>query len=263
MISDREEDGIHDMIPVIQGHGSHGDHWKSIHPDEDWVMELIEETIKTMKVDAMDWSGFNLETQKDQDNRTQCYIKENPAISSMVLAVNESVWTAYPYPRSGIVHPVLISRIVQWPNIIEGQYEVYVYGTSLRVFDPLFYKNHGRVPKVCLMKFGALAYEGRKAKERRYEAYDGKNLSSRGVPIFIPFRNGSRDDYTFHIPVKKVEEVDIFGIPGYRFTGPLFNSERPFNIPIYVTELNMEGTIPEVGDDLEGTLWLQGTINGF
>lgn len=217
--------------------------------------------MRSSEVIEKQWKGHNIETNAVQQNHTLCQMIGNQYVKSLVLTVNQSLWSAYPYPAGINEHPVEIRKIIQWENRIEAQYEIGVYGAGLGMFDPLYFVAMGNLPTRALMNFSAFAYNVRKAKARTFKGQDGQDITTKGAAMVFPANTGAIDDLGYQIPVEKVEPITLLGFPGYRFTGPLFIGEKPFVIPVYAATSNIKGDIPEVGDDIEGVLWLQGTMS--
>jgi hypothetical protein len=71
------------------------------------------------------------------------------------------------------------------------------------------------------------------------------------------------DDYQFCAPVKDVEESEIDAIPVWKFRGTVmrvYDGRKDVEIDIYATREGMpDGAAPVPGDEITGTLWLQGT----
>lgn len=72
------------------------------------------------------------------------------------------------------------------------------------------------------------------------------------------------DDYQFCAPVKDVEESEIDTIPVWKFRGTVmrvYDGLKDVEIDIYATPESMPDTAaPVPGDEINGTLWLQGTL---
>jgi hypothetical protein len=71
------------------------------------------------------------------------------------------------------------------------------------------------------------------------------------------------DDYQFCAPVKDVEESEIDAIPAWKFRGTVmrvYDGRQAVEIDIYATREGMpDAAVPVPGDEITGTLWLQGT----
>ena len=250
-------------LPVKEGNGTHGSHWEAVRPGSEWVETLVGDVVRTGKTVAKRWRGHNIETGREQDNLTNCHVKAMGSLRAFVLTVNGSLWSAYPVPATKAVYPLQgLHHVISWENQIEGQWAVKVLGASLTAFDPFFFRTQGQPPRTNLMKFSGFAYAVRKSQDPHL-VVAGERRSARGAAFILPSQQGFPDDLMFQMPVQKMEEVDMMGSPGYRFTGPIFLGEggsKPFIIPVYVAAHAIHGEVPGPGDDMEGTLWLQGSF---
>ena len=72
------------------------------------------------------------------------------------------------------------------------------------------------------------------------------------------------DDYQFCAPVNDVEESEIDTIPVWKFRGTVMRvheGRQNVDIDIYATREGMpDAAAPVPGDEISGTLWLQGTL---
>ncbi len=72
------------------------------------------------------------------------------------------------------------------------------------------------------------------------------------------------DDYQFCAPVNDVEESEIDAIPVWKFRGTVmrvYDGRQNVDIDIYATREGMpDAAAPVPGDEISGTLWLQGTL---
>ncbi len=250
------------QFTITEGKGSHGSHWGSVLGDTDRVQRIIRETVETGDQGSRKWNGFNFETGKKQENTTVYCTKNMGSIRSVVLVVNGSLWSAYPAPASKAIYPLEgLHSILRWPNLVEGQWGANLLGASLIAFDPYFFRHQGRPPQTNRMRFSGLAYAVRKAGDHHLVG-NGMRRSTKGSALLLPYEGGYPDDWMFRMPIETVTEVDMMGSSGYRFTGPVFigKDASPFTIPVYAATHAIQGPLPEPGDDLEGTFWLQGSF---
>jgi hypothetical protein len=72
------------------------------------------------------------------------------------------------------------------------------------------------------------------------------------------------DDYQFCAPVNDVEESELDAIPVWKFRGTVmrvYDGRQNVDIDIYATREGMpDAAVPVPGDEISGTLWLQGTL---
>ena len=91
------------------------------------------------------------------------------------------------------------------------------------------------------------------------------NIQTKGMAAILPFSGGDRDDYQFQAPVKDIREIELFGKKAWRIRATvallLERTESDIDLDIYVTEKTLAGQkVPVAGDDIAGTLWLQGYL---
>jgi hypothetical protein len=82
--------------------------------------------------------------------------------------------------------------------------------------------------------------------------------------MLAPGEGPGPDDYRFRGVIQEVESIEFLQLPAWRFTITalrLDDGNTDLDIDIYVLDENIfGGQTPKVGDDLAGTLWLQGVI---
>ena len=81
--------------------------------------------------------------------------------------------------------------------------------------------------------------------------------------MFLPIGEWDVDDYSFHAPVKSVEEFkDWLGQNGWRVRATVMRfGNEDADLDIVITRRAWSGEAPpQVGQDIEGRLWLQGYL---
>lgn len=252
---------------------SHGDHWRCITDDKEKVMIKIERTFKNegKGFAIINWTGYNIDSKKIQKNETIGIVSQDKDLKLIILTTNGTIWTAYPYPISFTKYPVQVSKVMQWPNMIEGWINFILpdYGASLNYFDSYFFTHHGKIPTKATIKLSAIGYKMKIAKEHKFEVnrpgIPFKEATTKGACWILPVgeKGASIDDYNVQMPVKEVKEIDIWGEKGYIFFGPVIqdNIHEPFILPIIILEKHIDGPIPIPGDDLNAFIWLQGCVD--
>lgn len=113
-------------------------------------------------------------------------------------------------------------------------------------------------PEVIARINALLAQDGREPIEAEQE------LSFDGAAIFLPVEGWDRDDYSFRAPIKEVREFDDFlGQKGWRVRATVMRgigqATDDADLTIIITQRAWGGDLPpQVGQDIEGRLWLQG-----
>ena len=128
----------------------------------------------------------------------------------------------------------------------------------LEVVDPKERVMHSTAGEVHQREDAILLPMG--AAEQRALPLDGFGLSYMIAPSACP----GADDYTFRGPVREMQSADFFSRPARRITTTLLrlnDAESDVDIDVYVLDERIrDGEMPEVGDDIEGALWLQGFV---
>jgi len=188
-------------------------------------------------------------------------------VRNMMIFVNGSLFTAFPYPEVSSAHEATIKEVLQWENRIEGWLSLIIYGVPITVFDPYFYLHRGKIQEKISINFCGLAYNLEIYHPRDIEIpkkrikemnLPFKTVTTKGMSAIFPMGGPGKDDHSVVVPIIGVKRVDIMGKKGYIFLGPLFKKEKPFIVPIIALEKNIKGPIPQTGDDLFANIWLQG-----
>jgi len=101
----------------------------------------------------------------------------------------------------------------------------------------------------------------RKPGEELVKASSTMNLQ--GAAIFLPVSDWDADDYSFHAPIKSITEfTDWLGQDGWRVKATVMRfGDADADLDILITRRAWTGEAPpQVGQDMEGRLWLQGYL---
>jgi hypothetical protein len=86
-------------------------------------------------------------------------------------------------------------------------------------------------------------------------------VSFDGAKILLPHSQGDKDDYSFQTAIEELAALDFLGYPLYRLRGTfMLVHDQPFRLDLYAGEHVCQGYNPEIGDEIRGTLWLQGRL---
>jgi len=90
-------------------------------------------------------------------------------------------------------------------------------------------------------------------------------ISFKGAAIFLPVEGWDRDEYQFRGAIKEVKPFPMLGQDGWLVTvcvmRYLDESDRELDLRVLVTpRVWKESRPPRVGEDVHGTLWLQGYL---
>jgi hypothetical protein len=84
-----------------------------------------------------------------------------------------------------------------------------------------------------------------------------------GMAMFLPVDAWDKDDYKFRAPIKQVKEFqDLLGQDGWKVRTTVFRfGDADADLDIVITRRAWGGDAPpQAGQDIEGTLWLQGYL---
>lgn len=88
-------------------------------------------------------------------------------------------------------------------------------------------------------------------------------FSMKGMASLLPIDEWDRDDYFFRGPILSVREMEMLGEPAWLLEVTVLRFSEDVNLNILVTRRVWEGDEPpQVGEDVEGKLWLQGHLAG-
>lgn len=272
----------------------HGDHWEAIEKNyTDFLGEMLPKICQEGKL-----AGKNAftHTLDDVENKVGVVFGlqylESP-ISFMALVVSEIepesnlFWSGYPVCAEGSNCRLVIDEIRSWDNGIEGTIEAHVPdGGMVYFFDPYFFLNKDRyvVGEEVMVKLGALAYMVQKSEQLEIEITEGPMLeihrqrlleddpnadvslitsvpiSMDGAAIYFP-RGEDQDDAEVRF---KVTETACFTCEGREFTRISGIVMRPDSgdvcINVYASEQVLGGYVPQVGDNVEAIVWMQGHL---
>jgi len=193
--------------------------------------------------------------------------------------------SAYPWFSEGTHHVVLLDRAHPWHSRVEGHLSGTVKGVPLVFFDTLFARHKAyyasgsayrfsllgmavscdvlettgfevRDPEVIRMLRGTTGQE-----ENEPESF---KISAGGMVALHHADGADRDAYEFQGPVKTVSETDFLGQKMWQVLVTIAVSPEDgsdIDLVVYVPHKSLKGElVPRRGDDIRGTLWLQGYL---
>ena len=214
-----------------------------------------------------------------------CWPNANRGLVAAIRATEDAteLMNISPFASAGIQVGIEITRVHVWASGAEAQIKG-VWGESpISFFDLIFLSNRtwyeakkrrefilagiayeARTPNVDKL---ALAPDSRLAIWQRTRAGlpEGQDayIGLEGASIFLPVVDWDRDDYQFRGPVRGVAAFDEwFGQSGWKVrVGVMQFGEESTELDVFVTERAWNGgEAPRVGQDIEGSLWLQGRL---
>lgn len=241
------------------------------------------DSIKKLQIPNSWVQGFHL-----------CWPKLNQGLmlSLAVLPEGNQLISLYPFYTGGVQIRGILDHVSVWQSGVEAQVTVVVGNTRLTFFDALFLSNRHLYRSGNSLEFvlTGMAYSAEPAQQQEITLpSDAKSnkwlsilsgeygdacgvsdhiLSLVGAAFFFPVTEMDEDDYQFRGPVKEVQVVDeILGQSGWLVTVTVLRHVEEeiedFDLKILITKRAWSGLRqPEVGQDIQGTLWLQGYLWG-
>ena len=188
-----------------------------------------------------------------------------------------------PFTEYGIQVGIEIRRVHVWSSGAEAQIEGIWGDAAVSFFDLTFLRNRSWYAKGRRLDFilAGIAYKAAPASveplviapdsaladrmrdELGIEDEGALELDLDGSGIFAPIEDWDRDDYWFRGPVRTVEAFeDWLGQSGWRVRVCVMRMDtEDAELDVFVTSRAWSGDQPpQVGEDIEGTLWLQGRL---
>lgn len=195
--------------------------------------------------------------------------------------------SAYPFVTDGSQHLLCLRRVNIWEDGITAQIVADCGEAELAFFDTDFVANRGWYESGSAQEFilAGIAYGAKPSEvfelpftpnpeqvewerimaERRGEAPREvpETLSLRGMAMLMQMQDGDIDEFSFRGPVIQVSPFEnFFGQDGWRVRVTVLRfDDEDVDLDIYITRRAWEGAEPpQQGEDIEGTLWLQGRL---
>jgi hypothetical protein len=213
--------------------------------------------------------------------------QEGIAITVRVTAERNEIANLYPFTQSGSQHLLKVKKVIQWEDGLTAQINVAFGYADLTFFDSNFVANRGwyeagRSQEFLLTGFAYsakpseifelpvthcpddVAWRNQLAEQDGDEPLqETESLSLKGMALLIPFCAGDLDEYGFRGEILQVKPFsDYIGQNGWRVRVQVVRDvPENLDLDIIITEKVWEGECPpQVGEDIEGILWLQGHL---
>lgn len=208
---------------------------------------------------------------------------------AMILRVEKEenmIVSLFPFIASGSQQTLTLREVAVWEGGLEAQITAAWHEAEVTFFDTQFVVNRAwyDTGKDYEFTLAGLAYSAQPAEKREWTinrhpdevAWMNRNLkgsdepyeptytlSMDGAAMFMAVEGWDVDDYSFHAPVKSVEEFkDWLGQDGWRVRATVMRfGDEDADLDILITRRAWSGEAPpRVGEDIEGRLWLQGYL---
>jgi hypothetical protein len=195
----------------------------------------------------------------------------------------------FPFLENGTQTAVEIDKVHVFQSGVEAQIDVKIGAAEITFYDTDFTINAGWYRAGAQMDciLCGLAYHCERADEpdmilpddspalydmRRAAIEMGDDpasvpnrISFKGAAIFLPIADRDRDEYQFRGIVTEVKSCTVLDQNGWMLTVCVMRSldanDREFNLKILVTQRVWQDSVaPQHGQDVRGTLWLQGRM---
>ncbi len=195
-----------------------------------------------------------------------------------------------PFWLEGTCHRLVMLDVSVWENGVEAHISAGLGDADITFYDTHYLLNRGWYGRGQEYDFvlSGIAYSARPAEKAEIPynpppdqiAWDAMLAQERGEEVpetpsslrldgaafFLPILEWDQDDYSFRGPVKEVKPfTDFLGQSGWRVrvTVMRLSDHQPEDIDLDIVITSMaweEKSAPEVGQDIEGRLWLQGYL---
>ena len=285
-----EEEDIF-VFEQVEGSHSMGAHWSPFFED---FSEHISVHLPSMLREAgLANSVSRLGVSKPLPNTIKlCWPQTQQDAVHFVLDITEqenALQSLFPVISRGAQETLAVSTLYVWKGGVEAQIEAKISNTEITFFDTDFVNNVGWYRKHMTAEFilAGLAYKCELANEpdmvlsddhpimvplKKAAELQGKDVDSvsnivsfKGMAVLMPIPEWDRDDYQFRGTIKEMRPYSMLDQDGWLLTvcvmRDLDENDRELNLNILVTkQIWKEKTPPQVGDDVRGTLWLQGRL---
>lgn len=269
-----------------------GSHWKAFFEDHTTIVNQLPEILEKAEL----WVGG----VNSHDLRPMPYGWTHGVVlawpnhrQGLMIGISISdegtvVESFYPFVSEGRQHNLILRRVTVLRSGVNAQIEIDFGDATITFFDIAYTKSRlwyeaGRNYEFIL---SGIAYDVRPADvleipfnpnpdqvawehalaTQRGEAVttNPTTLSLRGMAMFMNVDGWDADEYQFRGPVKSVREVvgDVLGQKGWIVQAIVMRfDELEANLDILITQRAWQSDKPpKIGQDIKGTLWLQGYL---
>lgn len=191
-----------------------------------------------------------------------------------------TVKSVFPFSALGTQHTLRLDKVHVHKNGVQAQIEGALGPAIVRFFDSRYLIDRAWYRKGETYEFVlcGLAYECRCAETQEFEVKQSAEVlaklrehfadepeimkvSTAGMAALLPVEDWGEDDWDFRGPVKSVKETRFLDQPAWRLRVTVMRQEQDIDLEILVTGRAWKSpSAPVVGEDVEGRLWLQGTL---
>ena len=233
------------------------------------------------------------------DERGFALLNQSPSEGDMVAGVlgtqqagKEVLEASAFFPLlKGYPNPLIIHDTHTWASKFEGVVAAQLHpdGSSIDFFAPTYFLDQKKFEKAkqqkkpLVVELGAMAFSMGPAQILEYSVDQGslyetalehfltKNpdktqadfekttVTTDGLRLLMPTQYTC--EWAYRCPIEDVEQLLFYNKPFFKLTVPLVGvDEAVMRIYLYVSKAELNGYTPSVGEDIEGILWMSGTI---
>lgn len=253
---------------------THGSHWECIIKNVgDFFENNLDGIIHNSIVSAnYTENGYNLADEKVIDNNIhvlQHQDNKNDQIILTTILVNKSLWTAYPSLNYGYIEDIVIDKIHDIGNLVEGLISCHLStypDFTFTFFDTKYYENKSKykVGNTYSFAFAGYAYSlSESTIKNEHIDIDDEQISLEGMSMFIANEDGYLDDYKINSKVLKIEDFILLNNPMKSVVIKALNTvDETFEFPVFIAKHNIkDGYDISVGKDVSGGIWMTGILN--
>jgi hypothetical protein len=269
----------------------HGDHWEAVEKDySTFTAEMLPLICQKGKLIGENAFTHHIDDIPNKAGRVFGLRYLDSPLNFLALVVSgieegsNQLWSAYPVCAEGMKSRLVIDAVKAWDNAgIEGIIEASVPdGGMITFFDPYYFLNKDgyHLGEEVTVALGALAYTLQKAEQLEIEVHEGemleihrKNLleqdptidvsaitsvpiSLDGTSIYFP---RGEDDAELRFKVEQISPFKCAERSVMQITGTIMKPESgDVKINVYASEQVLNGYVPQIGDNVEAVVWMQG-----
>jgi hypothetical protein len=277
----------------------HGDHWRCILPDlKNGIADALGWMSQGTVVGRLEYPTLQV-PGGDAGATVSVIAWPTASLRATFVVVRDKrsgrayLHTAFPAAAAGCKHAIRIDSVHEASCGLEARISGVLGDAAVTFFDPLYCVNRDRYRPgaVVDVELAGIAYSLRTLPHGTKLQTAVGDVQTDGAAVLLSARKkGSEptsrtfgdeqafgiayieqpdtfpmpDDYQFCAPVKDVEESEIAAIAVWKFRSTVMRvhgGRQDVEIDIYATRESMpDAAVPVPGDEISGTLWLQGTL---
>lgn len=268
----------------------HGNHWESLYD----LNEVRDSILSRMWVEGETVCRARCMDVKHETERPEevvCLREGDASIANQLLLVTDStghthyVFSGYPILLDGQRYDLQVKLVRPWQFGIEGWVEGLLFGElPVGLFDTMFFMGSDQLAQDQCVTYdiAALAYRMSPAEVVQFQIAKGplwmmqraERLARGESPdeasspvevrmddaaVFLPIDDELCDEANVRGVVQRCESMQHDGQTVYRINVVVAKTDNgDFSLPVYVAERCLDGFVPQIGQPIEATVWIQG-----